>query len=259
MKILKLILLCLIIPILSGCEVGNAAYKVYQENDVWYLEFDPEKYDELTYDYDQDNYQHFKSVSQMRRTVKYGTLSDNQLITMKGHAKNNKIELGDLDDWREIAYPRNIPYEYVRLYGPSYSFIFRDDGICNGIITISSQSRYEKELEIYTDPSAARSNKPISDKQISYRNTTAREFIYQVNTRTIKRLLYHLPGKNAELYFIETYYLQSDSSPHGDELSDSLPNEILIRGTDGKDYFYGSFYGFEQSPSAEWLMSFGLK
>lgn len=41
--------------------------------------------------------------------------------------------------------------------------------------------------------------------------------------------------------------------------SETVPEEVYLFINEGDAYFYGSFYGWEERPSMEWLTSFGTK
>lgn len=258
MKVRILLVMCLIISLLCAC--GQQDYKIYADGGKWYMEFADKEYPS----YYISDYPVFKSVSNLKRTLKRGNLklSDQQIDSIRSPLKgteDNIMEICNLDHMCELSTPDGVQYADIVWTGGSYKFRFHDNG-WRGAVWSTNQEAYDRCFENYYLNAISENYTVSSDTMIVDRN--ARVVYYTSGGGGQKSLFYKITVGESELYVHEQYLVEYIPGVSlnlvEDEISETIPRNVYIFKSDGINYMYGHFFDLKERPSVEWLSSFHL-
>lgn len=271
MKIRSLVFLCIIAVILLCFCIArtfdkNKSYTMYCKDGKWYLEFYSDAFaDDLSEVGSGEQfanisiareYPRFDSISDMREKIKNGDIPDRQIEALKAHSTSNLLEICDPNDLYDLAVPNKLTYDYIHWYGDAYSFEF-DGTDFLGYVVCCDQETFDQQFNEEYVSFLNKNCSVVNDAFVEDRN--AREVHYVTHAAELKKVLYNFTTEQSNMYVVESYvlsYFNNDALKI--KTSDTVPNSIRIFGSDGENYFYGWFKGFEERPSVEWLSSFGL-
>lgn len=272
MKIKFIAVWCLIIMLLCACStetlVGNEKYKIFEKDGNFYMEFQSNRTVENQTKSESSHlsvcisksYPKFNSISDMQAKILDGDISDEQIAVLQTDGTNNILEICNPNNLYDLALPKNLAYDYILWYGDTYSFEIKDDSFM-GYVFYSNEEEYNREFsENYYD--SLKKHSIISDIAVSERN--ARVVHYMTHTGEFKDLFYTISTAYGDtLHVREEYVLryfgdEKVTDKLLDKVSEAIPKSISIFGSNGTNYYYGWFSGFEERPSVEWLSSFGL-
>lgn len=192
----------------------------------------------------------FAGLSDMRRIIFEGELSDRALRIMKGFrkAKYGGILLFDPNNMQDIVVPEGTRLSgLITWYGCAYRFEFFDDTLI-GSLTYDTIDDSEARAERYI-----RKEEPgrivLSQTFDPERNATETVFQNDYNGHIFKQVVYTATQGEKTVTFVERY---------GD-IDQQVPSQIDFWGTDNGNFFYGYFLSIQERPSVEYLMQFGLK
>ena len=193
----------------------------------------------------------FMGLSEMRRIIFEGQLSDNALRAMKSfkRARNGGILLFNPNHMQDIVVPEDMWVNgLVTWLGYKYSFSFENDEMSGSLtycVIDESQECAEREIN-----KAEKNIVILSATHDPERNATVTVFQNTKNQRIWKQIVYTHTAGNKTITFVENYH---------DGAEQEMPNSIKFWGTDNGNYFYGDMSGMKERPSLEYLMEFGLK
>jgi hypothetical protein len=193
----------------------------------------------------------FMGLSEMRRIIFEGQLSDNALRAMKSfkRARNGGILLFNPNHMQDIVVPKDMWVNGLVIWlGYKYSFSFENDemrGSLTYCVIDESQECAEREIN-----KAEKNIVILSATHDPERNATVTVFQNTKNQRIWKQIVYTHTAGNRTITFVENYH---------DGAEQEMPNSIKFWGTDNGNYFYGDMSGMNERPSLEYLMEFGLK
>lgn len=271
MKIKFIVTWCLIVILLCACSTetltSNKKYKILKKDSNFYIEFQSNQ----TAEEQSENvlshlsvgisksYPKFNSISDMRAKILNGDISDEQIAVLQTDGTNNVLEICNPNNLYDLALPKNLAYDYILWYGDTYSFEIEDDSFM-GYVFYSNEEAYNQEFsEKYSD-FLMEKHSVISDTVISERNARV---VHSMNDAgEFKNMFYTISTTTGDtLYVKEEYvlrYFGDETLTDTYEVSETIPANIRIFGSNGTYYYYGWLKGFEERPSVEWLSSFGL-
>lgn len=193
----------------------------------------------------------FSGLSDMRKRIFEGQLSDRALHLMRGFPRSEYggILLFDPNNMQDIVVPEGTWVNgLITWNGCSYTFHFSND-ILSGSLTYSVLDDSESRAERWIADSAGNFER-MSTYQDPERNATVTVWEDLQYQRMRKQIVYTHTVGNKTVTFVETYR---------DGARQEAPNSIQFWGTDNGNYFYGDMSGMKERPSLEYLMEFGLK
>ena len=274
MKFRMVYIWLVVLSLLCGCSQSSQPgkeiysekelYKMYTEDGKWYIEFkraaDEEEGDTLSHNSIAITYPKFESATDFANMLKRGNIPDEYIEPLRYISKNNVLEICDPNKICDLKMPNSLVYEHISWYGDMYHFSIKKEEFRGYVECYDfDQDQYNQKYEEYRNfPNE--NHTVTSDIAVEDRN--ARIVYSYTSTCEQKNILYKITAGKSEIYVIEEYVIQSLDEELTDLfniVSDTIPYSITILGSDGTNYWYGWFMGFEERPSVEWLSSFGLK
>lgn len=272
MKLKFAIALCLIVSLLCACgqpnsdipiEDGvyseNESYKMYIEDGKWYIEFfepsDAENNSSKETSLEvSPSPPVFDSAADMKEMLTREELPDSLVQQLKAMLDGRKrLELSDPNKICELRTPKGVTYNKVILGVNGYYFRFRK-GDFFGVVYCSKASYdwyFEKNyLKAVGEDYAVHSDTTTEDRSA--------RVVHSSNANCEqKKIFYTISSEKSEIIVVETY-VHEFFFDVDEKVSETVPYSIELWGSDGTNYWYGCFYGFEERPSVEWLSSFRL-
>ena len=193
----------------------------------------------------------FAGLSDMRRIIFEGELSDRALRIMKGFkkAKYGGILLFDPNNMQDILVPEGTRVNgLITWYGCAYQFEFSNETL-SGSLTYDIVDDSESLAERYIQKEE-HGITVLSQTFDPERNATETVFQYVSSQHVWKQVVYTVTQGDKSVTFVEDYWNGAEQQ---------VPGSIDFWGTDNGNFFYGSFHNMTERPSVEYLMQFGLK
>lgn len=294
MKTRIVILWCIIAALLSSCSVALPAtsadslatstdsaaksdlYTICNRDGKTYMEFSSDAHSVTLpngdgyYSSQPIQGMQFASISEMRRRISTGDLPEEMISALYAKAKDNALEICDINNLYDLALPENLTCESVAWYFNSYSFplaLKTSAGTGKSIMATmwsdmnawSYNARFEDEFVNFVPDGAS----VLSDTVVEDRNARV---VYYNNSpyAAFKNILYTITtSRGGTLHVREQYLLENFAAYTGDtKPSETVPYKLFLFGTEGDKNFYGYILHLEdvmnERPSVEWLASFGV-
>ena len=205
-----------------------------------------------------DYHLYFSSVAEMREKLMNGTLSKNQLITLRQFSKmpnvldeTGKIKIPNLNqlselDWKDATITR------VCLLGERYEFDIQIKGATGSVVMYPKDvfdSKLQSEYDILDNPN-------LKVERQEKENQDVDEYIVTSPHAKTKRRVYTHTNSFGTYIFFETYCLESKY----DDCSETIPADCRVFFESNSGYYLGLYMRhFEKPLSLEDLTSFKLK
>ena len=267
-------LLALLIVALCGCDgrikgevlYSNENYEIIKSGEVCYLQFQKDKYfgGKNEGAMSVKEYPEFRTISEMREGVIKGDFTENELRTLQNDASKNGgvLPMRSLDDFYEFTFPNDIYVSGYIWYGSYYSAVYSYNGGSGGF-TLSNYESHAKKLDEYNKTFERVASR--NDFQEIWRGTdpvTGEQALHYSNSAGSWTMsLYTIRSGGKTLHIKETW---AGPCPYVEENCDEASSgghimTMKIYGEENGVYFWYNLGNMSERPSAEWLMSFGLK
>lgn len=209
----------------------------------------------------------FSSLGEMKDSFINNKLTDRQIETMKlGFPKDeNGIAICNMNQLYEPVLPPDLVASKILLKGSSYGFTLSNPSIessvksITGSLSVVSPDTYQ---ECYASEftNFFNSDTISLDSQIEASDRNSIIYNYSTESGKFRLIQYDIAIGDKLLHVSELYFLYLDNTTahYSTEISDTVPVQIEICGSENKQYFYIYLSGFTERPSVEWLSSFGL-
>lgn len=204
----------------------------------------------------------FSSVAEMRQSIitgsytegEYGVLYMNAL-TSSSDNEDGTIEICDLNKLHDCTMPADMDTKYISWYGDYYAFALTGETSEWGAIIYGDTEGYtdtfnEEYMDFLSNPNVT------VTKQEQIEDRAATVYYGFTDIAELKDICYEIREGDKHIFVREKYLLDADHDLM--KKSSTVPSSIDVWGTDGDEYFYGSFFHLSERPSVEWLSEFGL-
>ena len=193
----------------------------------------------------------FMGLSNMRRIIFEGQLSDHALLVMRGfpRSKYGGVLLFDPNNMQDIVVPEGTQVDgLITWYGCAYQFKFSNDTLSGSLTySVRNDSKTMAENMIQKEEHNVVILSVIHDPE---RNATETVFQYVSSQHIWKQVVYSVTQGNKTVTFVEEYWNGAEQQ---------VPGRIDFWGTDNGHFFSGTFRNMTERPELEYLMQFGLK
>lgn len=200
----------------------------------------------------------FSSISELKSTIKSGTLQGWQLdIIKESFPKDdtNGIKICNINNLYRPILPTSMKNTSVAWMGENYTFVIESE-IANGDFHYHTKEQYDgRYKKNYSDRLSSSSVTVKNEGTTSERNAT----IYDISTSAgdFQFIRYSLSTASKTLVVDEIYRLRMNDESLA--TSANTPYFITIYGIENGVHFVVELSELEERPSVEWLMSFGIK
>lgn len=201
----------------------------------------------------------FKSLADMKRTIKNNLFTKSQAATIKTCFKKdeNGIKICNPDKLYQPTLPTGLHASSVCLNGEFYSVSVTATDLPLYVQThfwskedFESRWNRRKDYTYYSDTGV--------EKAETVEGIPAKAYYCSTNVCDIKLLVYYMEVNGKKLRIIEDYILRADA---GSDLiaSTTVPDIVRIFGEERGQYYEYYLSGFTARPTTEWLSQFGVE
>ena len=193
----------------------------------------------------------FTSLSEMRRIIFEGELSESAMKATLNFPRTERGEvlLFDPNNMQDIQVPEDMWVSGLILWmGYGYSFNFENDRLSGSLdyyVIDESQKYAEQKIN-----SVSSNLEVLSETLDPERNAVVTVYRNTKNQRENKQIVYTHSTDNKTVTFVENYNGGAEQE---------VPYDIVFWGTENGNFFRGSLYFMTERLSLEYLMQFGLK
>ncbi len=250
-KICSFIILLLLILGLSGC--SHIGYKLTQEGDQYYMVLTgdvptggPNDLEKGAYIYGEGPDTTFNSLAEMKRDIKYGFFSQQELHDIGLFFEKDtqgRFPVCDINNLWQAIPPDTMKLDDISWSGKTYTMNFQsDDDSVSGFVYRCSQEELDEIVEEYSNYDNVSKSKVLRSEE------TDRNAVVFSHTDSSRKNIYYTIAEEGKLLHIWEEYNAS-----------SVPTQIMIYGSDQGQCFVVSLNGLSQRPTTEWLAEWGLE
>ena len=228
-------------------------YTIIEQNGKHYIVFeDPTVYDNL--DQVQLAEVQFNSLAEFKNSVINNKLSIGDKEIVATFAKDEVgILTPDFNNLFEPYMPDEFQIDLLLWEGRGYTFLAYTPSGVEAYITYHSQENYNKlfqyDFENYFDRDLIVVTETIKTDDGKTITT------YYTALAELKDISYTISKGDKTIIVQERYRLESQWLP----VSDTIPSQITLYGTEGDAHYIIDLFEFEEKPSEEWLFEFGMQ
>lgn len=214
----------------------------------------------------------FPSVECMRQKFLTGDWTEDEIKTLKRimYWKGNGFEMPDIDHLYEAVVPDGWGgADKVWYYGDCYSFSIKNEATYRmtneggkgetGYIGVYPREKFDIRYQRdFVDFMESHKN-DLLDGQSEYDGYPCRIYEYDTSVAIIRIVILTIEEKEYSYNIQLTYLLAHDDKSQQDRVNPNAPYSVNIYGNRHGQGFYVYLSSLEQSPTVDYLLSFGIQ
>ncbi|MBQ2739001.1 MAG: hypothetical protein IJE22_04570 [Oscillibacter sp.] len=265
----KLICICLVLLLLSGCSAGfvceNEYYRIYRENGKTYMEFLKEYTPEDRISTG-PGWLSAVSVRELKSDILNGRLSGLHLFTLRNLSDGQRLEVIDPETLHEPALPENVTCESVTWAGDRCSFRIESNVGC-GYADILFRDEFAERFHFYYSWEVGHENDDmVEERNVPERNALYSRFIAYTPTAygsyrsdTHEYLRYCIATRQGNVFVVEEHKNGYDGLILYPSEEEPVPEKVHLFCESPEGYLAVTLDVLRERPSVEWLAAFGVK